>query len=450
MGESSNHDRLQRNRCLTPASAVRLALGLLITIIAAVSPAQIEADSPQTSAQYVLLNNDSVLTGTVWRRGSSVIVRRGNQSELTLRADQVVAVEDDLMELYQSRIRSQRRRTLPSLNDLIKDLRWCIDNGLPDQATRLLIQIHSVAPNHPVALQLETRLRRMNSTEEAASIDSTQDSHFATATHAIAFDEPTIHRGNNPIQPASHLVERPSIAAEPEHTHTSINTLNAPASLHPFTSRVQPILMARCASCHHESSTASTQWHLTLPARGAMRVTQRGSIANFNATLPYCQPKRPADSELIEMATRYHGGDSTSPDSARSNQQPPIAEHEVALLRTLKDWIATIRPTSPDATSASSGEAQKAITTDQPSPLNRIQPSEVAAFLSSPPDNEATKAIDPEAIDPETMDFDSTAGHSSTEPNSGRPVRLPIVENPNDVRHFNRETRLRRILGLSG
>ncbi|WP_144060175.1 hypothetical protein [Rhodopirellula sallentina] len=428
---------------MTPAPAVRIVFGLFVTITAAFLPASIEAASPQTSTQYVLLNNDSVLTGTVWRRGSSVIVRRGNQSELTLRADQVVAVENDVMELYQSRIRSQRRRTLPSLNDLIKDLRWCIDNGLPDQATRLLIQIHSVAPNHPVALQLESRLRRMNSTEEAGSISSTQDNHFTSATHAIAFDETDSRRGNNPIQPASHLVERPSIPSETQHTNASINTLNAPASLHPFTSRVQPILMARCASCHHESSPEATEWHLTLPASGAMRVTQRGSIANFNATLPYCQPKRPSDSELITMATRYHGSDASTTNSAQSNQQPPIAEHEVALIRTLTDWIATVRPPSRDATPTATADIQEPITTAEQSPLNRIQPAEVAASLSSPQDNEASEGIDTEA-----NDFNPIAGQPSTEPTSGRPVRLPVVENPNDVRHFNRETRLRRILGL--
>lgn len=404
---------------------------------------------PSNKTQYVLLNNDRVLSGTVWMRGSSVIVRRGHEAELTLRANQVLAVEDDLISLYHARVRSQRRRTLPSINVLISDLRWCIDQRIPDQATRLLMQIYSASPNHPVALQLESRLRRL------AELDSL-DEDSAVAVMNLDVESSSV----NEIQPASHSVERPALDSMQHRTELPINPTTAPASLHRFTARVQPILISRCARCHHDDAPVATNWNLVLPPSGALRVTQRGSIANLESTLPHCDPNRPSSSALITMATQCHGEEVETGTLSRAKQQPPIAEHETALVRTLVEWIdslsaQTIRD-SMQSQVASSDETEMLNDGEmkREGRLSPIQPSEVAASLSSPPvpDGSPPASGGSPIEDPSTWspirESQASAAYDEQTRNSARPVRLPVVENPDDVRHFNRETRLLRQLGL--
>ncbi|EMI43019.1 hypothetical protein RRSWK_04513 [Rhodopirellula sp. SWK7] len=405
---------------------------------------------PSNKTQYVLLNNDRVLSGTVWMRGSSVIVRRGHEAELTLRANQVLAVEDDLIRLYQARVRSQRRRTLPSINVLISDLRWCIDQGIPDQATQLLMQIYSASPNHPVALQLESRLRRL------AELDSSDEDSSAAVMNLDA-ESSSVHE----IQPASHSVERPALDSMHHRTELPINPTTAPASLHRFTARVQPILISRCARCHHDSAPVATNWNLVLPPSGALRVTQRGSIANLEATLPHCDPNRPSASALITMAMQCHGEEVETGTLSRAKQQPPIAEHETALVRTLVEWIDSLSA----QTVRDSLQSQLASSDDETEMLNDgemtrerrlspIQPSEVAASLSSPPalDGSPPASGRSPIEDPSTWspirESQASAAYDEQTRNSARPVRLPVVENPDNVRHFNRETRLLRQLGL--
>ncbi|MCM2370583.1 hypothetical protein [Aporhodopirellula aestuarii] len=392
--------------------------------------------SPSNQTQYVLLNNDRVLSGTVWARGQSVIVRRGNEAELTLQARQVVAVADDLPALFEARIRSLRRRTLPSVDDLIGDLRWCIDQGLPNEATGLLMKIYAVSPNHPVALQLESRLRRM------AVAQSTPN-----ASPENEINETVDDFASEGVSPASHMVERQPLEPALSTPALPINPTTAPASLHYFTAKVQPILISRCARCHHDEAPVATNWNLVLPPSGALRVTQRGSIANLEATLAYCDPRNPFSSTLIEKATLDHHQPTGTEPSPNEKPQPPIAEHELALVRTLGDWISSLPPQK----SRLSGPATT--TTDieavEEGPLSPIRPSEVAAFLSSPPAPEMSDpSLQPEPPLDEFTPFPEPQHRSVTDPGLSRPVRLPIVENPDDVRHFNRETRLRRQLGL--
>lgn len=390
--------------------------------LCASAPSSVSAQSPSlhdSGEQYVLLDNEHVLCGTVFRQGNSVIVRRGREAELTLRASQVIAVEDDLPTLYQARIESQRRRSTTTLAQRIGDVRWCIDNAMPAHATEALMKVYAVAPNHPVAVQLERRLRRLLEAPTSPS-----SSAVATAQYS---GDPT---GADAIQIASHTESEP-MPPMPS-SGTLVHAAAAPAALHAFTSRVQPILLARCSHCHHEQSGMTSDWNLVLPPGGAMRVTQRGSLANLGATRPFCDPDDPDQSPLFLKAISAHGG--TSPARA------PLAEHETALADTLKQWIATLSTQSLSSTpSAPTAMAVRPATflsngDDDPPPLNPIRPTDVELSLAHPNANVA----DPEAPVEQAA--------RQTIVNQDRPWRLPQIDNPNDVEQFNRETRLRRRL----
>lgn len=410
----------------------RCFLGIVLSIgFGVLAPADVIAQttSPATNprqGQFILLDNDQVLVGTAFRQGKSVIVRRGSEAQLTLRASRVVAVADDLPALYEARIESQRRRSSPSVAQRIGDVRWCIDNNLPAHATEALMGVYPVAPNHPVAVQLEGRLRRLleRSTAPAAA---TAD---AVATAQFRGDPD----GEGAVENVSH--REPETTRIPSHRDSEmlVHASSAPAALHEFTAKVQPILLARCSQCHHPQSDPPTDWSLVLPTGGAMRVTQRGTLANLSATKPFCDPHDPKQSQLIQKAIQAHGG--SPPD------KPPIAEHETALTATLAHWIATLsaestRPTESDGT-AHDVQPAGFMTSEQPTfpPLSPISPADVASSLAEP--TGIPMATEPPAGP--TPDADPGTHR--------RPSRLPTISNPNDVDQFNRETRLRRRLGL--
>ncbi|WP_186774673.1 hypothetical protein [Allorhodopirellula solitaria] len=401
---------------------------------------------PQT--QYVLLDNAHVLTGTVFRQGQSVILRRGNEAELTLRSSQVIAVADDMPSLYQARIRSQHRRSPATVSQRIDDVRWCIDNDMPAHATEALMSVYAVVPDHPIAIQLENRLRRLLE----QSPESTQTPVHSVATAGM---ESPADRGIE-LQSVSHTElatgDLPTGNLETSHvssasyTEPRIHASSVPVALHPFTAKVQPILMARCSQCHHAQSGVETSWHLVLPPGGAVRVTQPGSLANFHATVPLCEPDAPMQSRLIQMATTAHGGAAPG--------KPPIAEYEGSLVETLSQWIATVDDRSQEASEATTPALEETsdFSTKAGSPLptlNPIHPAHVASSLASPKSNYFSTEVQ-EAHRTEVSD--SVQAPKATEPAADdgsrprRPARLPTVANPNDVQHFNRETRLRRLL----
>lgn len=410
----------------------RCFLGIVLSIgFCVLAPTDVIAQttSPANNpshGQFILLDNDQVLVGTAFRQGKSVIVRRGNEAQLTLRANRVVAVADDLPQLYEARIESQRRRSSPSVAQRIGDVRWCIDNNLPAHATEALMGVYAVAPDHPVAVQLQGRLRRLlerSTPPAAATADAVATAQFR--------GEPD---GEGAVQNVSH--REPETAQTPSHldSETLVHASSAPAALHEFTARVQPILLARCSQCHHPQSDPPTNWNLVLPTGGALRVTQRATLANLSATKPFCDPNDPEQSPLIQKAIQAHGGSQTG--------KPPIAEHEAALTATLIHWITTLSAPSkrPSESGGTAHDVQPAgfMTSEQPTfpPLSPISPADVASSLAEP----TGIPVAPEPAADPTPEVD---------PGKRRhPSRLPTISNPNDVDQFNRETRLRRRLGL--
>ncbi len=359
--------------------------------------------------QYVLLDTDRVLSGTVLVQGESVIIRRGNDAEVVLRAEQVAAVADDLPQLYEARTKSAGRRPTSSVDTRLSDARWCIDQGLAAHATEALMNVYAVAPSHPVAMQLESRLRRLIESSSVVRVgDQGQWSEHESENNSAASDI---------IQPVSHSVAK---FADESELNSGINATTAPASLHAFTARVQPILISRCGQCHHEQSSQTTNWNLVLPPGGAVRVTQRGSVANLRATIPFCDSADPQNSELMKRALTNHSGLDT--------EKPPIAVHERSLAYTLAAWMALLGPTPDSSLDADPLEIQW---NDPSEPLNPIEPTDVASSLVSPP----RANILPRNTERQPA-------------NSDQPTRLPMVENPDSVEHFNRETLLRRKFGL--
>lgn len=373
-------------------------------------------DTSSTTPQYVLLRNDHVLRGEVNVRGSLIAIRRGPNSELTLRSDQVFAIRDDLNSLFSVRQSMKRRRSQPSISELLDDARWCVDQQMPDQATSLLLQVYRVSPNHPVALQLEARLRR----SAMSSFDQDSSVNVAKASFTSAQD---LDEGRETGTELAETILSESVDVP------NLNRTNAPKELQSFTTRVQPILMSRCGQCHGESS--SREWKLVVP-HGGTRVSQSGTLANLKSSLAFCQAGRPESSELFRMATTPHGESVNPVPTFSSSKTSPIAEHESRLIGTLQHWIQSL-PDDPFVDHSSqpvSESMDSSVSVESPQPsseLTQAEPAEVMASLEPPPMAPSIPSI--------PADTD-------------RPIRLPSVSDPDNVRHFNRETEIRRLFGF--
>lgn len=364
------------------------------------------AEAPRQ--QYVLLRNDHVLRGMVTSEGNSITVRRDADAQLTIRTDQVLAIRESLPSLFAVRQSMKRRGSRLNTADLLEDARWCVDQDMPGQATELLLEVYRAAPNHPVALQLEKRLRQ--SLAQADQETRVSQSSF-TVPDAV----------------------RDDVALKNKKLHSRVVTATAaPEDLRWFTSRVQPILISRCGQCHH--SQASTDWKLVLPTSGT-RVPQKGTMANLQATLRYCNTGSADSSELFDMATTFHDTRlDTRLNEARVRNEPPIALHEVRLKNTIASWINQLAAVELDV-------EQDVEFNEEPSgSLAQVAPSRVAAELSPPP---VPRTGPPSQWgEPSSLDTNSPSAKPLV------PIRLPIVENPNDVRHYNREIEIRRKFGL--
>ncbi len=419
----------------------------------ALAPVPTSADQPTVggasavSTRFVLLRNDHVLSGHVITRGSLVTVRKDRDAEITVRADQVVAVRDDLSSLFVARQAFKRRGSRFRLNELLDDAGWCVDQGMPGKATELLMAIYQVVPNHPIAIQLESRLRRKMSGGDG-SVETTSETPVSHASFQA--EQPTSQEG---LSPSLSLAE----------------TRQSTRELHAFASRIQAILLSRCGHCHREST--DRQWTLVLPQTGN-RVPRRGTIANFERTLAYCEPGDPDASELLRFAAMDHGRESGGQGNASvGKHQPPIADHEQHLFRTLRDWVSYLPASSVEPMSVD-GEEPFTVGVDNISepafseshisaPESGMDNAQVGAMVTEGMDRGKLIAAAPAdvqaALAPPPVPVGSPVTSpiaSSTEPvvkrasPSNLPQRLPVVENPNDVRYFNRQTELQRQLGL--
>lgn len=404
---------LQRKSLQSSAEKIRwlvfslLALGAGFQWIVDADIALAEVPRPQ----YVLLRNDHVLRGTIISQGNTITVRRDVDAQLTLRTDQVLAIRNSLESLFVARQSIRRRGNRSNTADLLDDARWCVDQNMPGQATELLLEVYRAAPNHPVALQLEKRLRQsLEQADESAPKASISQSSF-TAPDTVE-NEGTVGSDG---------------ATRGKELHSRLMTATAaPEDLHWFTSRVQPILISRCGQCHH--SEASTDWKLVLPTSGT-RVPQKGTMMNLQATLKYCDAGNADTSELFAMATTAHG---LSGNESHDRNKAPIAEHEVRLMNTVASWINQL------AAIDFNDDAQ--LSEESIGSLAQVAPSRVVAELSPPP-------VPPSAPTSQWAEPGSSKTNSPGSKLIG-PTRLPIVENPNDVRHYNREIEIRRQFGL--
>ena len=265
-----------------------LAVGLCA---AGVLPAEPAPAAPQ--GRVLLLENGRALEGDIRAERGGYCVKR-TTGEIWLPEDKVVA----LCATWDKALAFMRSQA--NLNDPDEHLRlarWCQAYGLRTGALAEANAALKIRPSHVAAKQLVEVLKR-----QPAATETKQ----GTPPQRVEQEKPAR------VAPAIDL---------------------STESLGMFASRVQPVLMNTCASCHAASKTAT--FKLLRPS-GSNQASRRATQQNMAVVLAQIDPARPGASPLLLCAVTDHGKAGQAPLKAQS---PPY--------RILQEWIQLTLATNP-------------------------------------------------------------------------------------------------------
>ena len=304
----------------------------------------------RTRGKVLLLKNGHAMEGDVEKVGAQMCVRRGS-SEVWIgndKAARLCADWDEAFRYVESMIRPA------DANDRVKLARWCQLNKLSDRALEQARRALQLQPDHADAKQLVTMLERAQKAPAAKPVTSAP-----------------------PPKPAAPVEPPPSVDVTAETLVT-------------FITRVQPILMNTCASCH-----ATGNGGAFVLERVNDNSSRAASQRNLAAVLEQIDLDRPAISPLLERAIRPHGSETRAPLPSRSAKAFQSMHHwlEVTIAKNpqLKDYRAVKRkpsmpvPTAPATLNAEPPLPQPSVIRGVAAPAVPVRPAPEPATTPAPP-----------------------------------------------------------------
>lgn len=246
-------------------------------------------DAPPASGKVLILANDRVLEGEIDRFGDQYRIRRG-VGETLIAANRGKRLCADWGEAL-AYVRSQANLGDP--DERLRLARWCQQHGLNDDAALEAGVALEMRPTHPETKKLVRFLQRNPDT--------------APTTQAAGPQAPKV------VEPVPQL----DISAD---------------ALALFTTKVQPILLNTCASCHANGKGGNFQ--LVQPGELAARpATQR----NLAMAVLQLRLDNPAASPLLVKAVSAHG----------TLTQPLFRDRRAVPIQTLQHWAEQLAANNP-------------------------------------------------------------------------------------------------------
>ncbi len=384
---------------LAPVQTAGLVVAIAITL-ASFSPAM-AAELPQAAPpteSCVLLRNGNVLVGAVTKIGGTVCITRSDQSKINLPSDQVETVGRSLSELYDYR---RKNRFDGDLKRVQADVRWGLRHGLVREAAQDALEARSLEPSNPQTIQLLRQIAAVLKQQSEPAQPAVSGDGQAPALRTVSH-ETVVTDDHSDIEP-----------------ETAAELSGLPEQLvYEFTSRIQPILMNRCTSCHarDDRNAREFQIHTALTSKWAPKDVARD---NLQAVMKYVDLNAPANSLIRLRASDGHGGRRHSFGSQGS-----------AMMSSLDRWLAQL----PSAHSASQWEAAM----EQNAGAESLVPASPPQLAEIDQTGRAESATGIPEL-PETLATESVwnAGPPLTGA-APRTRRMPKVENPFDPDIFNR------------
>ncbi|MBM4070102.1 MAG: hypothetical protein FJ271_14285 [Planctomycetes bacterium] len=262
------------------AKIASLALGALLALGNSVRAAPPVGASPQTTGKVLVLDNGRTLDGDIERHGQQYRIRRG-MGEVWIPVSPEMKLCCDWQEAYEL---MASRANLLDPDERLRLARWCHLHDMRAQALAEATAASKMRPDHAASRQLVSVLERAMTTSQQPS-----------ATPKMPAPVP--------------------VAAVTNDISSDCVAL--------FITRVQPILMNTCVSCH--SAGKGGEFQLYRSYHGG---TQAATQKNLGAVLKQIDPDHPILSPLLIKAICAHG----------NTGQPPIKRLSEPY-KSMQDWV---------------------------------------------------------------------------------------------------------------
>jgi hypothetical protein len=250
------------------------------------------------------------MEGDIERVGDQYRVRR-SIGETWMAADKVQCLCASLEEAY---LFLRARTNADDPDEHLRLAQWCQQRGLHAQALAEATAAVEMRPNHADARRYLSGLQRLEANAPAAPVHHEEGEPDPGPAPAVEF--------NN-------------------------------ESLGMFVTRVQPVLMNACASCHVGNRGGA--FRLTRTYEGDLN-NRRATQQNLTAVLSQVNQGRPRESLLLTRAVTVHGGETNL---------PPIKSRQAPAYRILEDWVQwALRTPTHDAMPAGEPESRVSVAAD--------------------------------------------------------------------------------------
>lgn len=265
--------------------------------------------------QAVLLKNDRVIQGKVEQRGDFYWVRIADQSQISLPAANVETVRESVESIYQYKTESIKRW---KVGDHFQLTRWCLLNGLNDEAVGHYQAVAKQAGNHPrvkqLAIELQKKLLEEPKFREYLGLGPMTAKQTPSNVVNSSIPAPAPGSGSE-VVPAgvglSNTVMHPEIAAR-------------------YSQKIQPILLNRCSQSACHGAQSNNGLRVVEPyARAFAEISSQ----NLKSVLGQVSDNPRTISPLLQYASTAHG----------IQRKAAISVAETRLLGELANWIQFVQ-----------------------------------------------------------------------------------------------------------
>jgi hypothetical protein len=296
-------------------SRIRFSLLTLALLVSADDVAHADKPTPPARGQILVLDNDRTLEGDIERVGEQYRIRWAT-GEMYLPASRVRRLCANKEDAYVF-LRSQANLNDP--DERLRLARWCDAEGMRKQAVDEVTAAVQLRPKHALSRRLLEHFQRL--TEET------------------------------PPPPSPPPVAQPD--AKP--AATSVAEVSAEC-VGQFTTRVQPILMNACCSCHGTGKGGEFKLMRVIEAGSFQR---RSTQQNLAAVLAQVNLAKPESSPLLSKAASAHG----------EMVQAPLHGRQAVAYKTLQEWVYTAAGARQQMREADSAVAESKPADAPPAPM---------------------------------------------------------------------------------
>jgi len=307
---------------------------------------------PAKTGRILILDNGRILEGEVERVGDQYRVRR-SIGETWIPSAKVQCLCGTVEEGYEF---LRRQANLRDPDERLRLAKWCQLHGLRSLALTEITAAVELRPSHAESRRLWQGLQRSEASPAPA-------------------------------------VPKPRETTEPD-TAPAVVEYNADA-LGMFVTRVQPILMNTCASCH--STGKGGAFKLSRAYDGDL-LNRRATQQNLAAVLGQVNRDRPQASVILARAVSVHG----------EAEQPPIKNRQTPAYKLLEEWVQLAMANAPRR--------------EGPAPAPAAEPRTFSEVPVAPARSEPATATAPTAL--------PTTSPAPAGPMSSPPVATPAPAAP--------------------